>query len=86
MKVLIYYFAIGLPMLGLHLSTRYNSLDAKTFFILLMVYSLIYHPLISGIRLLQGNQITLRDLWRLFIPFFNIFYYSKHSKYLYLNK
>jgi hypothetical protein len=47
-----------------------------------MTYAFIYHPLISGLRLVATNKIPRSKLWLTFIPFWNKRYFS----YLFFNK
>jgi hypothetical protein len=50
--------------------------------ILLLAYIIVYHPLISGLRLLQTHKISKRDFWKNFIPFWN----DKYWTFLFFNK
>jgi hypothetical protein len=57
-----YCLAIILPMFALSVGARLDYLHASGFTTLLLFYALIYHPLVSGLRLLKANKIDRKIL------------------------
>ena len=81
-KLLVYYIMIALPLGLLVLGGRFGWFSAIPFGILLFTYALIYHPYVSGIRLIEGGIIKRSQLWKTFIPGWN----SRYFSYLFFNK
>ena len=80
-KLSSFYCLLFIPFL-LIVTLNYLHLVSSNFFVYsLLVYALIYHPLISGIRLINCNKINKNQFWLNFIPFWNIRYYG----FLYFN-
>jgi hypothetical protein len=83
MKSLInFYMYISWPFLTMVLLAKAGLLSGGAFMILVLTYALVYHPLISGLRLVATNKIPKDRLWLTFIPFWNWRYFS----YLFFNK
>jgi hypothetical protein len=64
------------------LAGKYHYILAGSFAWSLIVYSLVYHPFISSIRLIENNKINRSQLWLSFVPFWNWRYFS----FLFFNK
>ena len=75
-SIINYYILIFIPIILLSIFGRNHIIGDNVFVFLLFFYALIYHPFISGLRLLAGNKITKRQLWRTFIPGWNSKYFS----------
>ena len=81
-RLLLYYLAIIGPLLLLVILVTFYDLTPKYFMIGLLLYALIYHPLISGYRLYVSGVIERKEIWRNFIPFWN----AKYFEFLFFNK
>ncbi len=75
-NVFVYYCLILLPMLFFALGIKFQFITSATFVFGLLFYSLVYHPAVSGLRLLALNQITKKQFWNNFIPGWNWKYYN----------
>jgi hypothetical protein len=81
-KLFVFYILISFPLILLILGIIYRYISGTAFVILLLAYIIVYHPLISGLRLLQTHKISKRDFWKNFIPFWN----DKYWTFLFFNK
>jgi hypothetical protein len=72
----IYYSLIFLPLLLLIGASKYHYLNANVFVLLLAFYCFLYHPIVSGLRLISLKKIPKSEFWRNFIPFWNLRYFS----------
>jgi hypothetical protein len=81
-KIYLFYLLIFLPLIMIVLAAKYHYFLASVFTWSLIVYCLVYHPLISGIRLIENNKIDRSELWLSFVPFWNWRYFS----FLFFNK
>lgn len=76
MKNLIkFYLAIFLPLILIVILAVFDIIGPTLFVILLFGYAFIYHPFISGKRLLAIHEINKEDFWKNFIPFWNSKYF-----------
>lgn len=80
-NILIYYLLIFIPLGVLILSSKNNLISPIVFVILLQIYAFLYHPYVSGLRLLALNKLEKKDFWRMFIPFWD----TKFFKNLFLD-
>ncbi len=80
-SILNFYIFISLPFITLMLASRYHLIGSYTWAIFLFIYCLIYHPLISGLRLLANGIIKKNKFWYNFIPGWN----SKYFSFLFFN-
>lgn len=80
-NILVYYLLIFIPLGVLILSSKNNLISPIVFFILLQIYAFLYHPYVSGLRLLALNKLEKKDFWRMFIPFWD----TKFFKTLFLD-
>jgi hypothetical protein len=77
MKNLInFYLYIFAPLSTLILLAKANLIGSAGFVWLLAIYCLIYHPVISGLRLIATNKISKKQLILNFIPFWNWKYFA----------
>jgi hypothetical protein len=67
-----YYFMILTPLLLLILFAKKGDISSAFFTISILFYGVIYHPLISGIRLFLLNKIGKKDIPKTLIPFWNL--------------
>lgn len=81
-NLVAFYIFISLPLALLVLGVQYHYIAGGLFTILFVTYSLLYHPFISGLRLVQNNKISKQDFWKNFIPFWN----DKYWTFLFFNK
>ncbi len=75
-NILIFYGLIFIPLAALILSVKFALISAEIFFVLLLLYLFAYHPYVSGLRLIAMKRLNRRDLWRMFIPFWNTKYFK----------
>lgn len=73
-NLIIYYFAILLPMPLLILSAQ---IDSVMFTILLFFY-IIYRGIIDGKRLIEKGVIPKSDLWKMIcIPLYSMYFFKE---------
>jgi hypothetical protein len=72
-SLLIYYFAILLPLPLLAWSLYNNYI---MFFILLISY-LIYRSFVDGQRLIEKELIGKKEFWKVFIPLWRYRYFKE---------
>lgn len=75
-KTLVFYLYIILPLLTFSLLLKLDLLSTNIFAFGILLYGLVYHPTIAGIRLIQLNVCNLSNFWLNFIPFWNIKYFD----------
>jgi len=51
-------------------------MSSRLFIISILIYGLVYHPLMCGIRLIQMEKISSKDFFKNFIPFWNKKYFD----------
>lgn len=78
---LIFKVLIFSPILLLVFFLKKENSNNQYFTVGLFTYSLLYNPLICGLRLLALNKINKHEFFYIFLPFFNFKYY----RLLYLN-
>jgi uncharacterized membrane protein len=78
----LFYLMIVVPIATLLLLLKEGQISSQFFTIGLLVYFLVYHPLISGLRLVQSGKIEQSKFWYNFIPGWNTKYFS----FLFFNK
>ena len=81
-NIVLYYLLISLPLALLAVAIRNHFMANNVFALSLMVYCLVYHPAISGLRLLASGKINKSQYWLNFVPFWN----KKYFKFLFFNK
>ncbi len=77
-----FYCSLALPLMTLVLGARYQFISSNFFVFGLLLYCLIYHPAICGLRLLALAKIRSDKFWYNFVPGWNQKFYST----LFLNK
>jgi hypothetical protein len=75
-NILNYYAAIFLPVFSLQLIAANGLINSVNFTILLFTYAFIYHPFVSGYRLLSLGVIKRSELILNFIPGWNLKYFT----------
>jgi hypothetical protein len=81
-NVFLFYVTIGVPLLLLVLLADVHQISPFYFCMFLLLYALVYHPLICGLRLYNSGKIRLEDIKLNFIPFWN----RKYFLFLFFNK
>lgn len=71
-NIVFFYGLIFIPMVGI---VAVMQRDALLGVVLLSLYALVYHPTISGVRLLTLNKISKKEFWKNYIPFWNKKYF-----------
>ncbi len=79
MKLYIFYLLIIIPLGLMVLIALFGH--PVFFMILLLVYALLYRPLIHIKKLISMGAIKSKESWKLFIPFMELRYFKD----LYLN-
>jgi hypothetical protein len=77
MKTFSFYVLIVAPMLILALLNKLALLNPMVFMAFLLLYAVIYHPTVVGLRLLGKHVIAKHDFVKTYIPFWNLRYYSE---------
>ncbi len=70
-KLIIHYVYIFSPVVILMSMTMVDFMDSATFTVALLSYTLVYHPWISGKRLVALGVIPPSKMIYNFIPFLN---------------
>lgn len=71
-----FYVLLLAPFMILMLVSNLKLIGAEAFSILLLVWALVYHPYVSGSRLIALGKIQKQDLKYNFIPLWNLRYFD----------
>ena len=71
-----YYLFIFVPLFTMIVFTKITLINANIFMIGLLLYVFVYHPYISGKRLVALKSIQKSEFWRTFIPFWNLKFFD----------
>jgi len=71
---MFYYFLILTPLLLLVLFSKNGDISSTFFANAILFYAILYHPLVSGIRLFRLGIISKKDILKSLIPFWNLRY------------
>jgi hypothetical protein len=75
-NIIKFYNFIFTPMIAMVLMVKIGLIGSVVFVILLGIYCLFYHPLISGLRLIALGKIRKDELIKAFIPgYYNFKYF-----------
>lgn len=77
-----YYLLILLPLATIIVLVKMGAISATIFVVGLIAYALIYHPIVSGLRLVSAGKIGRSEFMYNFIPFWN----AKYFEFLFFNK
>lgn len=77
MKTFSFYVLIMAPMLILALLAKLALLTPMMFVATLLLYAVVYHPTVVGLRLLDKHVIAKHDFVKTYIPFWNLRYFSE---------
>ncbi|MCF0058052.1 hypothetical protein [Dyadobacter sp. CY356] len=75
-NILVYYLLILSPLAALILTTENGLINTTLFLIGLQIYIFLYHPYVSGLRLLALKKLERKDFWRMFIPFWDTIHFK----------
>jgi len=75
-STLNFYVLIIVPLLTLVLLSKLNLISDQFFVIVLLLWALIYHPYVSGKRLMAIGKIKKEDFLLNFIPFWNMKFFD----------
>ncbi len=67
-----FWLLVIFPLVGLLQALKCG--DDYTFFYGLIIYAIVYRPVLHVIRLLDLKKISRREIWKMFIPFYDIKY------------
>ncbi len=73
-QLLIYYFQILLPI---PLLVSLANISSISFVVGLILYVLIYRPLVDGYRLLSKGIISKNEFFKIFIPLWRLKYFTE---------
>ena len=72
--IVLFWVAAIIPFLGIFMINKvYGS---SWFAIFLLIYFLIYRPILHIFRLLRLKVIEKKDAWKFFIPFYQTKYFK----------
>jgi hypothetical protein len=74
-KIIVFYLVMVIPLIGLVLLVKYHLINSQFFVLGLLTYGLIYHPIISGLRLIKLGVIKKAEFWKNFNPFWGRKYF-----------
>ena len=73
-KLLLFYFLIIIPIPVIY--AVYKIEVPVLALILILLYVLIYRPIIHGLRLQELGIIDKKEFWFLFSPFYSVKYFT----------
>ena len=73
---LVFYGLIFPPLAAMITATKFGSITSGIFAMSLAVYVFLYHPGVSGIRLIHLDKLTRKNFWKMFIPFWSTKYFK----------
>ena len=75
-NIVVFYAFVIIPLGLLAFFLLTERLDSGLFTILILLYALVYHPFLSGLRLISLGKISSQNFWKNFIPFWNARYFK----------
>jgi len=72
---MLYWFFVLVPIAMIILA--YYELQNNCWVIFLLVYVIVYRPLLDGMRLVKLNLINKSEVWKLLIPFYRIRFFKQ---------
>jgi hypothetical protein len=75
-NIINFYALIIAPLSTLLILSKGQLINSYISAVLLLVYALVYHPLISGLRLIATNKIRKDQLFYNLIPGWNWKYFA----------
>lgn len=75
-KLTPFYLYIVFPLLTISLLLKLELINSTVFTIGILIYAIIFHPIISGIRLQQLGVTKSSDFYKNFIPLWNLQYFE----------
>lgn len=73
---LVFYGLIFLPLAAIISAAKFGFVTSDIFVVSLAVYVFLYHPCISGLRLIYLDKLTRKNFWKMFIPFWGTRYFK----------
>ncbi|WP_346237314.1 hypothetical protein ABDK00_011210 [Niabella insulamsoli] len=71
MKLIPYYLLIIVPFVFVFWSAQ---LSGSTFVVSMLIYAMIYRPIVDGVRLIHLGLLKRSEIWKMFIPFYPVGY------------
>ncbi len=81
-NIKIFYLILTAPAIVLFVLKKGEYIDSKIFAIILILFVLVFNPIISGLRLIQSGKIKRSEFWYNLIPGWN----TKYFIFLFFNK
>jgi len=75
-NIAVFYVYLFFPISTMVLLSKLNLISSDIFMYGILFYSLVYHSLISGIRLIQLQVCSINKFWMTFRPFWNLKYFD----------
>jgi len=70
-RYLLFMLTLAIPLIVLVWLNRKHEISSAAFTILMLIYALFYHPLISVIHLVSLGFVAKKDIWKSLVPFWN---------------
>jgi hypothetical protein len=67
-----FWLLVIFPLAGLFVV--HKAYGGNAFVYGLIIYAIVYRPILNIIRLLGLKKITRKDIWKFFIPFYEVKY------------
>ena len=70
-RYLLFMLTLAIPLIVLVWLTWKHEISSAAFTVLMLIYALFYHPLISVIHLVSLGFVARKDIWKSLVPFWN---------------
>lgn len=70
-RYLLFMVTLAIPLVVLVWLNWKHEISSAAFTVLMLVYALLYHPLISMVRLVALGSLAKKDIWKSLVPFWN---------------
>ncbi len=74
-SLFFFYIVLFSPFLLLIYFVKTGYINSTFFAISMLTYAIVYHPFISGLRLIQIGKIQKKNFFKNFIPFWRTKYF-----------
>tara|TARA_R110002020_G_scaffold387546_1_gene598301 strand:+ start:106534 stop:106785 length:252 start_codon:yes stop_codon:yes gene_type:complete len=73
----VFYSATLAPLIAILILYYKNSITSGLFITLIVIYALVYRPLLDAQRLVAKKIITQKESWRMLVPGFRLEYFRE---------
>ena len=67
-NILVYYFAILVPLAILFSLSQLGYVGPRSLVLLFLFYLVVYRTYVDGLRLVAKDLISRKDIWKLMLP------------------